>query len=67
MEDDWLSSGVVQVDVPFMELKALYIVSLGDAPFVMLLKASCVVSSICSLSSCMDVGCSCSLMLYWNK
>jgi len=51
-----MSLGVVQVDVPFMGLKVPYIASLVDASFVVPLKAPCVMSSICSLASCMDRG-----------
>src|SRR6266850_800344 len=52
MEDNGSSS---RMDVPFVEPKAPYIVSSGDAPFVLPLKATCVVSSICSLSLCTDM------------
>ena len=51
-----MSSGVVWVDVLFMEPEAPYIALSGDAPFVMLLKASCIVSSVCSLALCTDGG-----------
>jgi len=44
------------VDVPFVEPMAPYIAASGDAPFVVPLKAPCIVSSVCSLVSCMDRG-----------
>jgi len=51
-----MSSGVVWVDVLFVGPEVLYIASSGDAPFIVPLKAPCVVSSVCSLSSCTDRG-----------
>jgi len=56
MKELLTSSGVVQVDVLFVEPEAPYIASSGDAPSVLPLKATCIVSSICSLSSCTDRG-----------
>ena len=50
------SLGVVRVDVPFVGPKVPYIASSVDALFVVPLKAPCVMSSICSLSSCTDGG-----------
>ena len=41
-----MSSGVVWVDVPFMEPMAPYIASSGDAPFLVLLQVPCVVPSV---------------------
>jgi len=56
MKELLTSSGVVQVDVLFVEPEAPYIASSGDAPSVLPLKATCIVSSICSLLSCTDRG-----------
>src|SRR6267142_2033736 len=51
-----LSSGVVRVDVPFVGPKVPYIASSVDASFIVPLKAPCVMSSVCILSSCTDGG-----------
>jgi len=51
-----MSLGVVWMDVPFVGPKVLYIASSVDASFVVPLKAPCVMSSVCSLASCMDGG-----------